>query len=191
MAANRKRRASCLRVITAGFVGALGERDFRLLYVGRVISITGDKLAPVALAFAILGLTGSAADLGYVLSARVVAMVVLLLAGGVWSDRLPRRAVLIGTDLLRFATQSLTAVLLIGGWAAIWQLVVLQALAGAGQAFFRPASTGLIPDLVRGRHLQQANALLGVSEQATTIIGPAVAGVIVATLGAGVAVGLD
>jgi len=179
------------RAIRASFVGALSERDFRLLYTGRVISVTGDKLAPVALAFAILALTGSAADLGYVLSARVIAMVALLLAGGVWSDRLPRRFVLIGTDLLRFTTQGLTAALLIWGWAAIWQLAVLQALAGAGQAFFRPASTGLIPDLVSRAHLQQANALLGVSEQATTIVGPAIGGILVAAAGAGWAIALD
>jgi hypothetical protein len=180
-----------VRALLVGFVGALGERDFRLLYIGRVISITGDKVAPVALAFAVLGLTGSAADLGYVLSARVIAMVALLLAGGVWADRLPRRAVLIGTDLLRFATQGLTAALLLGGWATLWQLIVLQVLAGAGQAFFRPASTGLIPDIVSRPRLQQANALLGVSEQASTIIGPAIAGLLVATVGAGWAVGLD
>ena len=172
-------------------MGALRERNFRLLYIGRVISITGDKLAPVALAFAVLGLTGSPSDLGSILAARVVAMVVFLLAGGVWSDRLPRRAVLIGTDLVRCASQGLTAVLLLAGWATVWHLVVLQAVAGAGQAFFRPASTGLVPDTVTRPHLQQANALLGISEHATTIIGPAIAGVIVATIGAGWAIGVD
>jgi predicted MFS family arabinose efflux permease len=171
--------------------GALGERDFRLLYIGRVVSITGDKVAPVALAFAVLGLTDSAVDLGYVLSARVVAMVVFLLVGGVWADRLPRRATLIGTDLLRFATQGLTAILLLAGWAEVWQLIVLQAIAGAGQAFFRPASTGLIPDTVSRARLQQANALLGMSEHATTIFGPAIAAAIVATVGPGWAIGLD
>jgi MFS family permease len=173
------------------YAGALGERDFRLLYIGRVVSITGDKIAPVALAFAILDLTGSAADLGYILAARVVAMVTLLLVGGVWADRLPRRAVLVGTDLLRFATQGATAILLLGGWAAVWQLILLQAAAGAGQAFFRPASTGLIPHIVSPAHLQQANALLAVSEQGTTIIGPIVAGAVVATVGPGWAIGLD
>jgi MFS family permease len=177
--------------LSAGFFGALQERNFRLLYIGRVISITGDKLAPVALAFAVLELTGSAADLGYILSARVIAMVALLLVGGVWADRLPRRAVLVSSDLLRFVTQGVTAVLLLGGLATIWQLVVLQALAGGGQAFFRPASTGLIPDIVSRARLQQANALLGVSEQASTIVGPALAGLLVATLGAGWAIGLD
>jgi predicted MFS family arabinose efflux permease len=174
-----------------GDLGALGERDFRLLYIGRVVSITGDKVAPVALAFAVLGLTDSAVDLGYVLSARVVAMVVFLLVGGVWADRLPRRATLIGTDLLRFATQGLTAILLLAGWAEVWQLIVLQAIAGAGQAFFRPASTGLIPDTVSRARLQQANALLGMSEHATTIFGPAIAAAIVATVGPGWAIGLD
>lgn len=180
-----------ITAVFADYLGVLGERDFRLLYIGRVISITGDKVAPVALAFAVLGLTGSPADLGFVLSARVVAMVALLLIGGVWADRLPRRGVLIGSDLLRFATQGVTAVLLLGGWASVWQLVVLQAAAGSGQAFFRPASTGLIPDIVSKARLQQGNALLGISEQATTVLGPAIAGVVVATIGSGWAIGLD
>jgi MFS family permease len=173
------------------YAGALSEHDFRLLYIGRVVSITGDKIAPIALAFAILDLTGSPADLGYILAARVVAMVSLLLVGGVWADRLPRRTVLVGTDLLRFASQGTTAVLLLGGWAAVWQLILLQAAAGAGQAFFRPASTGLIPHLVSAGRLQQANALLAISEQGTTIAGPVIAGAIVVAIGSAWAIGLD
>jgi hypothetical protein len=173
------------------YAGALSEHDFRLLYIGRVVSITGDKIAPVALAFAVLDLTGSPVDLGYLLATRVVAMVSLLLVGGVWADRLPRRAILVGTDLLRFASQGTTAVLLLGGRAAVWELVLLQAAAGAGQAFFRPASTGLIPDIVSAGRLQQANALLAISEQGTTIAGPVIAGAIVVTIGSAWAIGLD
>jgi MFS family permease len=189
MAADRRRGEHLASV--SRYAGVLGERNFRVLYIGRAVSITGDKIAPIALAFAVLALTDSPADLGFVLSARVIVMVVLLLVGGVWSDRLPRRAVLVGTDLLRFATQGATAVLLLAGWATIWQLVVLQALAGGGQAFFRPASTGLIPSIVAKPRLQQANALLGVSEQATNVLGPVIAGAIVATTGSGWAIGLD
>ena len=179
------------RAIADRYVGVLGESPFRLLYLGRLVSTTGDKIAPVALAFAVLALTGSPADLGFVLSARVIAMVAFLLAGGVWSDRLPRRFVLIATDLLRFLTQGATALLLLAGSAAIWQLVVLQVLAGGGQAFFRPASTGLIPTVVSKPRLQQANALLGVSEQATNVLGPVIAGAFVATAGPGWAIALD
>jgi MFS family permease len=180
-----------VRTLDGSHRGALAEHDFRLLFGGRVVSVVGDKIAPVALAFAVLDLTGSPADLGYVLAARVVTMVALLLAGGVWADRLPRRGVLVGTDLLRLATQGTTALLLLGGRAAIWQLVILQAAAGAGQAFFRPASTGLVPRVVSGSNLQQANALLALSEHGTTIVGPLVAGAVVATIGPGWAIGID
>jgi MFS family permease len=185
------RERARLRKSLDACAGPLVEHDFRLLYIGRVVSITGDKIAPLALAFAVLDLTGSPADLGYILAARVIAMVSLLLVGGVWADRLPRRAVLVGTDLLRFATQGTTAVLLLEGWAPVWELVLLQAAAGAGQAFFRPASTGLIPHLVSAGRLQQANALLAVSEQGTTIAGPVIAGAVVASVGPGWAIGLD
>jgi MFS family permease len=182
--------------VTAGswrerYLGALGERDFRLLFLGRIISSVGDKVFPVAIAFAVLELTHSASDLGLILGARVFAMVALLLAGGIWSDRLSRRNVLIGTDLLRFVSQGATAVLLLAGWATVWELVLLQVAAGAGQGFFRPASTGLVPETVSPERLQQANALLGISQNGSTLLGPALAGVLVAGVGAGWAVGLD
>jgi MFS family permease len=173
------------------YLGALHERDFRLLFLGRTISSVGDKIFPVAIAFAVLDLTGSPSDLGLVLGARVFAMIALLLAGGIWSDRLPRRNILIGTDLLRFCSQGLTAALLLLGSATIWELVVLQVAAGAGQGFFRPASTGLVPETVSRPRLQQANALLGMAENGATLLGPAIAGVLVAAVGPGSAVALD
>jgi MFS family permease len=123
-------------------LGVLEEREFRLLFTGQVVSQLGDSMTPVALAFAVLDLTGRAADLGYVIAARSVPLVGFLLIGGVIADRLPRRFVMIGADLVRLVTQSTTAALLISGHARIWQIAALQALHGAATAFFNRRRRG-------------------------------------------------
>jgi hypothetical protein len=172
-------------------LGVLHERDFRLLFTGQVVSQLGDSITPVALAFAILDLTGRAADLGYVFAARSVPLVGFLLIGGVFADRLPRRAVMIGADLIRLGTQGTTAVLLISGHAQIWQVAVLQAVHGMATAFFNPAATGLTPQVVSPERLQDANGLRGISMSASGIAGPAISAGLVAGVGAGWALGLD
>src|SRR5207302_9011363 len=93
----------------------------------------------VALSFAVLDLTGSVSDLGYVFAARTIPLVVFLLVGGVFADRLPRRAVMLVADAVRFVSQGVMAALLIAGHAQRWHLVVTQAVAGAASAFFNPA----------------------------------------------------
>jgi len=172
-------------------LGVLQERDFRLLFTGQVVSQLGDSITPVALAFAILDLTGRAADLGYVFAARSVPLVAFLLVGGVFADRLPRRLVMIGADLIRLGTQATTAVLLISGHARIWEIAVLQALHGMATAFFNPAATGLTPQVVSAERLQDANGLRGLSMSASGIAGPAISAALVAGVGAGWALGAD
>jgi MFS family permease len=172
-------------------LGVLQERDFRLLFTGQVVSQFGDSITPVALAFAILDLTGRVADLGYVFAARSVPLVGFLLIGGVFADRLPRRAVMVGADLIRLGTQSTTAVLLISGNARIWEIAVLQALHGMATAFFNPAATGLTPHVVSPERLQDANGLRGLAMSASGIAGPAISAALVAGVGAGWALGAD
>jgi MFS family permease len=172
-------------------LGALEGREFRLLWLGQATSALGTSLVPVALAFAVIGLTGSASALGIVLSAGLVSRVVLLLFGGVVADRLPRQSLMLGADLLRTGSQGVVAVLLITGNAQIWQLVVLLALFGAGDAFFSPASTGLVPDVVRAGRLQQANALMSLSRSLCWVVGPTIAGLLVAGVGPGWAFAID
>jgi MFS family permease len=172
-------------------VAALGERRFRLLFAGRAISDFGDKLVPVALAFAVLELEHSASALGLVFAARMIPMVVLVLVGGVWADRLPRQVVMLVADGVRAVTQALAAALLITGRAEVWHLMVLMAVYGAAQAFFDPASTGLVPQTVSRPRLQQANGLLQLSRSTANVIGPAIGGVLVATVGAGWAFAVD
>jgi predicted MFS family arabinose efflux permease len=169
----------------------LRERDFRLVYGAQVVSLLGDGIIPVALAFAILDLTGSATDLGLVLAARTVTLVASLLAGGVVADRVSRRRVMIAADLVRFASQALLGLLLVTGEARLWELAALQAILGAATGFFNPASTGLIPQVVSEARLQDANALRGFAMAIGGIAGPVIAGVLVATVGSGEALLAD
>lgn len=172
-------------------LGALQERPFRYQFLASATSLLGDNLVPVALAFAVLDITGSASDLGLVLGARTGALVVFMLIGGVWADRVPRQRLMMISDLGRAATQGTLGLLMITGTAVLWHFLVLEVLNGAASAFFQPAATGLTPKTVSPSRLQQANALLSFSHSSAAIVGPAVAGVIVATLGSGWALTID
>jgi predicted MFS family arabinose efflux permease len=165
--------------------GALRERAFRQLFAGQAISRLGDRLVPVALAFAVLDLTGSVTDLGFVFAAQSIPLVVFVLLGGVWGDRLRRQRVMLASDGVRAVAQGLSALLLLNGNAQIWEIAVLQAVYGTAEAFFQPAATSLVPQTVAPENLQHANALLGLSSNLTAVLGPALAGVLVATVGAG------
>ncbi|SNT65547.1 Predicted arabinose efflux permease, MFS family [Asanoa hainanensis] len=173
------------------YLGALRERDFRNLYAARAFSLFGDGMVPVALAFAVLETDNSATALGLVLASRYLALVGMLLVGGVVADRLPRRLVLISSDLVRLVTQALIAVLLITGTAQIWHLAALAFAYGIGDAFFRPTSTGIIPQTVSKARMQQANALISLTSSSFTILGPIVAAIIIAAVGVGWAFALD
>jgi hypothetical protein len=170
---------------------ALRERQFRLLFTGQIVSLLGDAITGVALAFAVLDLTGSATDLGYVFAAKTIPLVGFLLVGGVFADRLPRRAVMLVADVARLGTQGTVAVLILTHHAHIWEIVVLQAISGTASAFFNPASTGLTPMTVSPERLQQANALRGLSMASTGIIGSVISGALVAGVGAGWALAID
>ena len=172
--------------------GPLRERDFRLLFIGQTTSRLGSAMAPVALAFAILNtLHGSATDIGIVLAARQVAVVLLLLFGGVWADRLPRHHVMVASNLVSGASQAAVAALLLTGHARLWELAALAVVNGSSSAFFFPASTGIIPQTVPVTLLQQANATLRLASNATTIAGAAIGGLLVAATSPGVAIAVD
>jgi len=172
-------------------LGALQEREFRLFFTGQMVSLLGDAVTPFALAWAVLDLTGSARDLGFVLAAKIAPLVVFLLVGGVFADRLPRRGVMLTADVARMAIQAATAALLLSHTARIWELIVLQAFAGTGTAFFNPASTGLTPMTVSAGRLQEANALRGMSMASMQFAGPALAGILIVTVGPGYALAID
>jgi predicted MFS family arabinose efflux permease len=144
----------------------------------------------VAIAFAVLGV-GDATDLGLVLAAGGVPFALFAIAGGVVSDRVGRRPVMIASDVTRTVTQALVAALLLTGAAEVWMLVVLSALYGTCAAVFMPALMGLIPQTVPPDRLQEANALLGFTRSVASVAGPALAGVVIAVAGPGEAIALD
>lgn len=164
-------------------LGALSEPQFRLLWIGQSTSALGDGLTFLAIAFAVLHIGGKATDLGLVFAAFFVAYIPFVLVGGVWADRLPRQLVMVAADVLRAVVQVIIGFLLLTGEAHVWQLAIGVAVYGAASAFFQPASTGLIPQTVSAGRLQQANALMSISRNGASILGPPISGLIVAFAG--------
>ena len=166
-------------------------RQFRLLFAGELVSLLGTAVAPVALAFAVLDLTGSATDLGYVLAAGWLPQVFFILVGGVLGDRLPRTLVMVGANLLSAAAQAVAAGLLLAGHAQPWHLAVLQAVRGTATAIFFPAAQAVVPEVVETELLQPANAVLRLAESSSRVLGAGVGGIAVAAAGAGWAIAFD
>ena len=127
---------------------ALRHRDFALLWGGQTISLVGNGMYTVTLPLEVLRLNGSPLDLALVVSARTVPMVLLLLAGGTIVDRLPRRLVMLVSDTCCGILVAAAAILIALGRIHIWELAVLGAGFGFASAFFRPASTAIVPDIV-------------------------------------------
>jgi predicted MFS family arabinose efflux permease len=172
-------------------VDVLRHANFRLLFVARTVSFFGSNLVPIAVAFAVLDLTGSASDVGLSFAARTLAQIATLLVGGVIADRLPRRRVMVGSESASVLVQVALAVLLLTGEARMWELVGLQALGGAAFAFFTPASSGLVPQTVPPELLQRANGLMSVARYSAYVFGAAAGGALGATIGSGWAIALD
>jgi len=163
----------------------------RRLLMAQLASRSGDFIVIAALPFAVFSIGGSATQVGIAFGAGALFEVLIVLFGGVIGDRFQRRAVMIVADLLRFASQAVLAVLLILGVAEFWQLLVVQTIQGAGAALFNPAMSGLVPEVVPKRWLQEANALLITAFAAGTMLGPALAGLLIVVGGVGWAFALD
>jgi MFS family permease len=164
----------------AGRLGALAERNFRLVFSSTSISAFGDGVSTVALAFAVLHIGGSATALGLVIAARQAAAAAITIAAGVWADRLRRHLVLVTAATVQGVIQAISGLLVIDGSAKVWMLVVLSIGYGLADGFVLPTSQGLIPAIVSSTRLQQANALLGLSRSILGVIGPAIGAVLVA-----------
>lgn len=169
----------------------LRSREFRLLFAGQAVSVLGDRMAIVALAFAVLEIDGSASEVGLVLAAGAFPLVATVLAGGVVADRVSRRAVMVVADLARVASQAAMAALLIAGVAEVWSLALLAGVTGVATGFFSPASTGLLPEIVLAEELQPANGLRASAVSTGEILGPLLGGVLVAAAGAGWAIAIN
>jgi MFS family permease len=179
------------QAVQRGLPASLREPGpFRLLFWGQALSVIGDRITPVAIAFAVLGL-GSATDLGLVMAAGGIPFALFALAGGVWADRAGRRRVMIASDIARGLSQALVATLLLTGTAEVWMLAALSFVYGTSAAVFMPALVGLIPQTVGAPRLQEANALLALTRSLANVAGPALAGVLVAVAGPGEAIAVD
>lgn len=172
-------------------LAVLREPGYRRLFLGRTTSLVGDGMAPIALAFAVLDLTGSATDLGIVIALHSLVLIALILVGGVVADRISPRRAMLGADAVRAVSMGLIAVLLLTGEAEIWQLALLYAIDGAATAFFNPASSAIVPQIVPGTRLQEANALLNFSRWGGKVAGPALAGILLALGSPGTALAVD
>ena len=168
----------------------LRERNFARYLGSIVVSHLGGGMANVALAFAVLEF-GTPTDLGIVLLSREIPMIVFLLLGGVFADRLPRRTILVSTDIVKGAAQVATAVLLFAGGAHVWNVALLQGAFGVANAFSRPVGLGLVKETVSDAHLQQANALTQLSRSTLSIVSPALGALIVTFGSPAIAIAVD
>ncbi|MFB8173961.1 MFS transporter [Kitasatospora purpeofusca] len=186
------KRFPALRRRLPGRPAVLGERDFRWFFVGYATSLVGSSMAPVAVAFAVLGSGGGGTELGWVMAARILPIVLVMLFGGVVADRLGSRRVMLAAEVLRCAVQGVFAVLLLTGHARLWAMVALVAVWGLGEGVFLPSLGALVPTLVRREErLPDANTLLGLARSVSTVAGPALAGVITAGYGSGAVLAID
>lgn len=165
--------------------------SFRLLLAGRAVSALGNSFAPIALAFAVLDLTGSASDLGLVVGARTLVNVIFLLFGGALADRMPKNLLMVGSCVAAAGTQGVVAALVLTDTATIPLLIAFSAVNGLASALAMPASAAIVPQLVPPDLRQQANGLGRLLFNGAAIIGAPVAGIVVAAVGPGWGIAVD
>jgi MFS family permease len=162
---------------------ALADKDFRWFFTGYLTSKLGTAMAPVATAFAVLHTGVGPGGLGWVMAARIVPVVLLLLLGGVFADRLGGRRVMIASDLVRCGAQAAFGVLLLSGHATLTAMIGAAVLSGVGEGVFSPSLQALIPRLIPDARRNDANALLSMAVSSAGVAGPALGGMIAAVPG--------
>src|SRR5579875_1084997 len=170
---------------------ALSRRSFALRWSGQTISRLGDSLYTIAPAWWVLEKTGSATAMGIVLICSTTPMLLLLLIGGVAVDRFPRVRLMLASDLTRGMVVGIIALLAFTQRLELWQLCTMSAIFGLVEAFFYPAYTAAIPDLVPTEYLPSANSLRSISLQVAQIFGPGIGAAIIALGGTPLAFALD
>jgi MFS family permease len=169
----------------------LRQPDFRRFFIGYSTSNLGSGMAATATTFAILDSGQSAGDLGLVMAAGIVPILLCLIGGGVVADRLGSRRVMLATDAIRTLVQAVFAIALFTGSPPLWVYLALTAVRGAGDGFFGPSLSALIPEVINAEELTDANALMGIVDSAASVAGPATSGVIVALFGPAAVLALD
>ncbi len=176
--------------IRAG-LALLREHDVSRLFAAYLVTYTGTAMAPIAMAFGVLELTGSTRDTGFVIAVPTAASVAVLLVGGVLADRTSRQRMVVLAELLAMSAQLAIAVLFLSGTATVPLLMLLMLVNGVAMALNAPAAMGLIIQIVERDELQAVNAVLGTARNGAMAIGAALGGILVAAFGAGVALAVD
>ena len=166
-------------------------RDFRLIFSGETVSLLGDQFHFIALAWLALQLTGSGLALGTVLMTAGIPRAVFMLVGGAFSDRFSPRTLMLVSNGVRAVVVAILAALVLTGNAQLWHLYVLAAIFGLVDAFFHPALNTIVPMLVPEGQLPAANALMQGTAQLTGLVGPALAGIVIAAVQTGPAFAVD
>jgi DHA3 family tetracycline resistance protein-like MFS transporter len=167
-------------------------RDFALLWTAMTVSLLGDGIYFVAIAWQVYELSDAPTALSVVGVAWTLPNVLLILVGGVLSDRFDRRSLMIVSDVVRGLAIGSIAYLSLAGTLELWHLIVLVAIYGAGEALFAPAFQAIVPDIVPTEHLVQANSLdMLMRPLGAQLVGPAIGGLLVAAFGPGTAFAID
>ncbi|MFJ8649334.1 MFS transporter [Streptomyces sp. NPDC093546] len=170
---------------------AWAGRNYTLLTAAAVVTNLGTHGALIAAAFAVLETGGDGGDVGLVTAARTLPLVLFLLIGGAVADRLPRHRVMVAANALNCVSQGLFAVLVLTGDAVLWQMMLLSALGGTGQAFFSPAAEGMLMSSVSGEQVSRAFALFRMAMNGAGIGGAALGGAMIAAVGPGWVLAID
>ncbi|MCX4402243.1 MFS transporter [Streptomyces sp. NBC_01764] len=166
-------------------------RNYTLLTAAAVVTNLGSQGALIAAAFAVLEAGGDGGDVGLVAAARTLPLVLFLLIGGAVADRLPRHRVMVAANTLNCVSQAVFAVLVLTGEARLWQMMLLSALGGTGQAFFSPAAEGMLMSSVSGEQASRAFAMFRMAMQGAGLGGAALGGAMVAVVGPGWVLAVD
>jgi hypothetical protein len=158
-------------------------RDFRLLWIGEAVSSLGDQFALIALPWLALVLTGSALALGGAMALMAIPRAVLMTFGGVAVDRFSPRKVMLGSNAIRLVAVAALSAVVLAGQAQLWMLYAFALVFGVADAFFFPAQTAIVPELVHDDQLARANGIVQGTAQVSVLVGPVAAGVVIAALG--------
>lgn len=164
---------------------------FRHLFAARFLTVLGNGIAPIALAFAVLDIGGSASDLGIVVASRSIFNVLFLLLGGVLADRYSRSRVLVSSSVVAAISQAVVAWSVLDGSATVLSLTLLGAVNGAAAGITLPASSALVPQTVPGKSLREANAFIQLGVYSGTVIGASLGGVLTGAVGPGWGLAID
>ncbi|WP_045510525.1 MULTISPECIES: MFS transporter [Kosakonia] len=164
---------------------------FRHLFFARLLTVLGNGIAPIALAFAVLDIGGSATELGIVVAARSLFNVAFLLVGGVLADRYSRSQVLVLSSLVAACSQGVVAWLVLDGSATVLLLAILGTINGAAAGIALPASSALVPQTVPAHNLREANAFIQLGIYSGTVVGASLGGILTSAVGPGWGLAID